>query len=104
MSVMATRSPNRVPSESALFRFVQGLLHEETPASIARRAGVQAPTLYRWSKSAIVPDQLILLERVLQACGYGLEVIRLPPPDPEPFRLVVPDDRSPTPPVPPAGE
>lgn len=101
---MATRKNQSTPTGSALFEFARKVLAIENPAAAARKAGVQSPTLYRWAKGEVVPDQLILLEKLLQAYGYGLEVVKLPPPDPEPFHLVVPDERSPTPPVPPAGE
>lgn len=92
---MAAKSPSREAGTSRLFEFVRELLAKESPATIARRAGVQAPTLYRWSKGEVVADQLVLAERVLQSCGYGIEIFRIPPPEPPPFTLVVRDAPSP---------
>jgi len=85
--------PTPHPGLSKLFAFVRSaILAKHSGSAVARRSGTQAPTIYRWKAGDFVPDQLVLLERILAAYGYGITIRRLTPPDVSPLDLEVPDE------------
>lgn len=76
---------------SSVFNFIRReILSEHSASAVAKRAGLNIPTVYRWLREEYSPDQSIAFEATLKAFGYRISI--------EPLAQEPPHDQTPIPP------